>query len=547
MPQPTACGLPSAPASLFSEGLMDWRRHTCWFVFLFVASGLSHGAQFVSNGGFENGFKAWRTAGDLRLETNNPLEGKSSAEIGPSAGSLTQRMEIGSGNDFTLSAIIQPQNMKGWVLAARFLDKNGREVMRVDSRTDLERDKKDSRKFTHYMKAHPLTKWVEISISKDSSEGSVFVDGVSLEMTDENAANLQATLDLDQAMQPFWLSKKVYNEAVLLLSKDSKPATGQLMFQPSRIISVQDYGLVTNYAEGVDYRIDGRSLVCTASSRMTRVRDEELPKDELKWNNIGGKQVMVTYEHEDAWNHPPPQFLGDGLPNTIQKLKAHAPLKVVAYGDSITHGVGESRLSHLKPYLPPWPELFVHRLKAIYQDPQIEFYNSAQSGADTKWGKKYAERMVCSLNPDLVLIAFGQNDFWGISASSFAANIADILKTIRAKKPDAEFLLVSPLRFDPTYTSKPQYWDLVGEYAGKLKAMTGPGVQFVNMTAISEAVYADKSPKDCLNDPLHPNDYFARWYAQSLVAALDPSSRQTSSSLTSSNNKKEAGQFGNNN
>jgi hypothetical protein len=43
----------------------------------------------------------------------------------------------------------------------------------------------------------------------------------------------------------------------------------------------------------------------------------------------------------------------------------------------------------------------------------------------------------------------------------------------------------------------------------------------VDMTAISEAIYASKKPKDCLNDPLHPNDFLARWYAQSLVAALD--------------------------
>jgi hypothetical protein len=54
--------------------------------------------------------------------------------------------------------------------------------------------------------------------------------------------------------------------------------------------------------------------------------------------------------------------------------------------------------------------------------------------------------------------------------------------------------------------------------------MTGSGVQFVDLTAISEWVYAAKKPMDCLNDPLHPNDYFARWYAQSLVAALDPNS-----------------------
>ena len=111
-----------------------------------------------------------------------------------------------------------------------------------------------------------------------------------------------------------------------MLSQDGKPAAGQLMFQPSRIISVQDYGLATNYTEGVDYTIERRSLLCTASSRMTAVRGEDLPKGELKWNSIGGKQVMVTYEHTDTWEHPRPSFVGAGLPNTMRKLKAHAPL-----------------------------------------------------------------------------------------------------------------------------------------------------------------------------------------------------------------------------
>ena len=372
------------------------------------------------------------------------------------------------------------------------------------------------------MQPHPLTKWVEIVISKDSSGGSVLVDQVGLDRPDENAAGLKPTCDLDQAMQPFWLGKKVYNEAVLMFSQDGKPATGQLLFHPSRIISVQDYGLATNYIEGRDYTVDGRTLIGTASSRMAQVRAEDLLKGEFKWNVVGGRQVMVTYEHDDTWNHPLPAFAGNGLPDTIKKLEAHAPLTVVAYGDSITHGYGESRLSHIRPFLPPWPELFVHRLETIYQDQHIQLYNSSQSGATSQWGKEYAERMVCSLNPDLVLIAFGQNDFWNVSADSFATNIADIMQTVREKNPNAEFLLVSTLRFDPAYTTNSQYWNVVGEYAKRLKAMTGPGVQFVDMTAISEWVYAAKKPKDCMNDPLHPNDYFARWYAQSLVAALDP-------------------------
>ena len=486
----------------------------------------------VVDGGFEDGLRGWKLAGGVRLETNSPLDGRASAVVGPGAGSLSQRIETGGGNAFTVSATIQSQITNGWIFAVRFLDRKGRELMRVDSVDDMKPSKQDPRKFDHYLQPHPLTKWVEIAFSKDSSVGSVVIDQVGLDMPDENAAGLKPTCNLDQAVQPFWRGKQIHNEAVLMLSQDGRPATGRLMFEPSRILAVQDYGLATNYVEGKDYTVHDRTLVCTASSRMARVRDDDLLKGELKWNVTGGKQVMATYEHEDTWNHPYPTFLGDGLPNTMKKLKAHAPLTVVAYGDSITHGYGESRLSHIRPFLPPWPELFVQRLETIYHDDHIQFYNSSQSGATSQWGKDYAGRMVASLNPDLVIIAFGQNDFWSISPDSFASNIADIMKTVRNNNPKAEFLPVSTLRFDPAYTTNSQYWNLVGGYARKLKAMTGPGVQFVDMTAISEWVYAAKKPMDCLNDPLHPNDYFARWYAQSLVAALDPASGRMSAATT---------------
>jgi lysophospholipase L1-like esterase len=493
----------------------------------YTAMGADPGSNLVLNGGFEDGLKGWQTTGEVHMETNSPLNGKASVIIGPGAGSLTQRIETGSGNALTLSATIQSQRTNGWVLVLRFLDKNGREVMRVDSVTDLQRDKKDPQKFDHYMKTHPLTQWVEIVISKDASEGSVLVDQVGLDMPDENAVGLKPACDLDQALQPFWAGRKVYNEAVLMLLEDGKAATGRLLFHPSRIISVRDYGLVSNYTRGTDYTLDGRILICTASSRMPQVHAADLLKGEFQWNVVGGKQVMVTYEHDDTWNHPYPAYVGNGLPNTLKKLKARAPLTVVAYGDSITHGYGESRLSHIPPFLPPWPELFVHRLETICQDQHIQFYNSSQSGATSKWGKEFAGRMVASLNPDLVLIAFGQNDFWNTPADTFSTNVADILRTVRGKNPKAEFLLVSTLRYDPAYTTNALYWKRVGEFAGKLKSMTGPGVQFVDMTAISEWVYAAKKPRDCLNDPLHPNDYFARWYAQSLVTALDPNSGRT--------------------
>jgi acyl-CoA thioesterase-1 len=239
-----------------------------------------------------------------------------------------------------------------------------------------------------------------------------------------------------------------------------------------------------------------------------------------------GRQVVVTYEHDDAWTGPVPGRFGDDLPHTMNKLRAHKPLRIVAYGDSITHGIGASRLMNISPFMPPYPELFAAQLKKLYHDDAIQLFNSAQSGATSDWGARMAGRMVASLNPDLVTIAFGQNDFWGTSADTFANNISNIIQTVRAKNPRVEFLLVSTLRFDPAYTTNAAFWKSVGDYEAKLKAMAGPGAQFVDMTAISEAIYAAKKPKDCLNDPLHPNDFLARWYAQSLAAALEPGSGQ---------------------
>lgn len=476
----------------------------------------------VVNGKFTDGLKGWHTTGDVHLQ-KNVQDGRMAACIGKGGGTLGQRIKIGGGNPFTLSAIIRSQRTKSWLLTLRFLDKHGRELMRVDSETDIKITGLDPQKIDHYMQPHPLTKWVQILLSKKPGDDSAVVEQVGLDMPDENAVHLKPACNLDLAMRPFWLQGEVHDEAVLMLSQNGKPAAGQLLFRPTRIISVRDYGLTTNYAEESDYTVQGRTLTCTASTAMPRVRDKDLQKGEYKWNVIGGKQVMVTYEHDDGWANQVPEYFGDKLPGTMKKLHQHRPLTVVAYGDSITHGYGESRLSHIRPFLPPWPELFVVRLAEIFHDNKIQFYNSSQSGATSGWGKDYAQRMVCSLRPDLVLVAFGQNDFWSISPDLFSTNIAEIIQAIRTANPKAEFILISPLRFDPAYTTNTAYWNAVGDYAKRMKAMTGPGIQFVDMTAISEKVYAAKKPKDCMNDPLHPNDYFARWYAQCVVAALEPS------------------------
>ncbi len=471
------------------------------------------------NGDFEQGLAGWKISGDVSIERIKPLEGHASARIGPGAGSITQRIEVGSDNHIMISALIDSVPTGTASLKLRFLDKNGIELMALDSNEDM-KPGKERGEISDYLKPHPLTSSVEIVISKDDAASYVLVDQVRLDVYQENDRSPRDTQDLAEIMKPLWKGNTVSNEAVLMLSGDGKPASGTLMFQPTRILSVTDYAGSVHYSEGMDFTFQGRTLICTPTSRMTQLKSADLLKGDLKWNVVGGKQVLVTYQHSDSWAGPVQGDVGEYLPKTIEKLSAHFPLKIVAFGDSITFGLGSSRLLKIPPFQAPWIQLFTDELTQIYHDPNITLYNSSQSGADSTWARTMAQRMVASLDPDLVLIAFGQNDFWSVSPDVFAANISSIIQSVRSKNPNAEFLLVSTMRFDPAYSSNGTYWDTVAQYDLRLKKMTGVGVQLIDMTNISGAVFAAKSPKDCLNDPLHPNDYLSRWYAQSAVAAL---------------------------
>jgi len=136
------------------------------------------------------------------------------------------------------------------------------------------------------------------------------------------------------------------------------------------------------------------------------------------------------------------------------------------------------------------------------------------------WGELNAKEAVASLKPDLVLIAFGMNDFWSVEPDEFKASIQSIMKTVRAQNPQAEFILISSIRFDPAYTKESAYVGHMTGYAEKLRSLVGPGVALLDMTAMSEALYAAKDAKGLMADPMHPDDFLARWYAQGLVATV---------------------------
>lgn len=246
----------------------------------------------------------------------------------------------------------------------------------------------------------------------------------------------------------------------------------------------------------------------------------QFEKGDLKWYTLARKHLSVTYTHTDAWRGPVPRFAGAVLPETLKKLRNRTPLTIVAYGDSITHGIGTSGDARIAPYMPTWAELLHYGLKRGYRHPQIQLYNTALGGMTSDWGRDNATAAVASLNPDLVLVAFGMNDFWSLSPEHFRSNIQEILRRIRAKKPATEFILIASMRFEPVYAGAPQYRKHMTGYTAALRSLTDRGVCLLDMDAISGALTTTKKPKDLISDPLHPNDFLARWYAQGLMALL---------------------------
>ena len=472
-----------------------------------------------TNSDFADGLNGWQATGAVRI-AKSLRSTHAVVTIGPGAGAIAQRIQTGAANHLMVSVIVHAEPPAIAVLKVRCLDQDGRELMRLESPGDI-KPGKDPDSLSDYFRPHPLTMGIEISVSSSQSQGSVTIEHLELDTYKDDDPTLRSTEDPGELLVPFWQGNRVFREAVLLTSTGQQPATGTLMFRPARILSVTSYDGAIQYQQGADYTVTGRTIAA-AGSRISRVRDQDLLHADLAWNVIGGKQVLVTYEHDDAWTGPVQHSVIDALPNTLAKLRGRQPLRIVAYGDSITYGLGSSHMQKLAPYQSPWIDLFTNGLKKTWQDPGVVLFNASQSGGDSDWARQMAGRMVATLNPDLAIVAFGQNDFWSHSAAAFSENIAAVLSTVRATNPNAEFLLVSATRFDPAYSVNPTYWDLVTQFDDALRAMTGRGVQLVDMTDISGAVFAAKEPRDCLNDPLHPNDYLSRWFAQSMLAALMP-------------------------
>jgi lysophospholipase L1-like esterase len=482
-----------------------------------------------TNTDFEQGLKGWVTvgnAGNFTMDKSEHYHGNYCVKIGKGYGMIKKLVDVPPLSIIMFNAFIKSSDkgVNGYSFISFY---NAQNQLLLTYKSNAI-DSTTWQQTGNYTETPAGTKYAEIGVENDTAgKGFIYADDFSIETNIGVPKTIHQPLcNLDQYMEPFWKSDTIYNETVLLYSAKGKPAEGKLLYMPSKILAIKKFDLSTSYAPGTDYSLNGNLITRTENSGMPFRTDTSFDtKTDLAWFNTQSQWVVVTYIHNDKWGGPIPQYKGALMPRTTAKLKAKKPLTIVAFGMSITRGMGVSGYDTVAPYMPTYVDMFARKLRKAYRFNNIKLYNAGLPGSVVDWGAQYADKYVNLLKPDLVILDFGMNDFWRITPAKFKGYIETIIKKIKAGNPKVEFLLLSNMKFDPDYIldsdkNKSFYQGNLEGYSQVLAQMEATGTINLDMYEISEAVQHSKKAKDCLVNPLHPNDYMARWYAQGLAQLL---------------------------
>jgi lysophospholipase L1-like esterase len=491
------------------------------FAIFFIVSNV---ALSQSNLGFESGLKQWCVKGQVVIDTVNAKEGKRCVRLGQGFGSVSQRSSISQFELVKFTASLKVADSINYAnLFMRFYDKDSVLLLSTKSKNY---SKTVYSKMNLFFEAPANAQYFDYGIESDSKNtGYVYADSVSELNLTKDLVNTPLC-NLTQYMQPYWSSDTIYHETVLLVKGvNGTLATGKLFYPSKAIVSVSSYDHSVNFVEGDDYAVVGNEISALANSKMPVLNQNDFDKSNLNWNNVQSKWVSVTYipdrSHSKIHYF---DFKADMLPNVYEKLRNKKPLRIMALGMSITRGYDMSGYCNIPPYMPNYVTLFSNQLKKLFGYNDITVVNAGFPGAASSWMASYADKYVNPIKPDLVILDMGMNDFWNQSPQGFKANFKMAMDKIKVSCPNAEFILLSNMLYDPEYVTDSNasiYMERMKGYNAALQSLEDDGIVNVDMTTMSDTIYHRKKAKDCLANPLHPNDYMGRWYAQGMVAVFD--------------------------
>ncbi|MCE4055673.1 SGNH/GDSL hydrolase family protein [Pseudomonas sp. Au-Pse12] len=289
------------------------------------------------------------------------------------------------------------------------------------------------------------------------------------------------------------------------------PKLYKTAFQPKKVISVYNPSTGEIFENEKDYSITQSGILILPGSKINEAPAGFLEPSWSEMSTYGVKvsnefkryQYAVTYKKEDFYHIKKVGFIKK--PKEIKKMRLTFFGDSISYGSDTTHGYVNLVMSTLEKNS---PGRFMYRNNSV---PEISSLN-ASWWIDTKLNDKKS---------DIIVLAFGMNDSNNITPTKYKANLESIIKKVRLKNHDTQFILISPIRPNPK--SKIHNHDYFNKYAAALKdiAIENDNVMAIDLTSAWDRVNKNKRFYDLTANGLHsPNDYAHRVIADVVYSAM---------------------------
>jgi lysophospholipase L1-like esterase len=266
-------------------------------------------------------------------------------------------------------------------------------------------------------------------------------------------------------------------------------------------------------------------------------------------------QVAVTYNHDAAWEGFVQESQLEIYQNFVKKLVAGEDVTLFFYGDSITWGACSTYIENVEPKQGAYAMLFTEALADLFgykvkyvntglsasmpchpvptteyvggERGTITYVNTAIGGWNSADGvsnfDKFVGEQVEKYGCDLFVLGYGMND-GGFSAGTTKANAKKIIDKLLEIKPETSVLLVSTMT---PHTKSNWDFDAIKQQEKHLdslaKAYRKDNIPcaVARVHSVSVAIQEHKTFNDYSGNNInHPNDWFYRVYAQTLLQTV---------------------------
>ena len=425
--------------------------------------------------------------------------------------------------------------------------------------------------------APTVTETAPTTESEETTEGETEVPTEEATTEEETTLTLKDQIGLDvkdedlkDIMQNIFAGTQSVKETVMFLDKGD---VKELLYPISSIVSVTSYDGNKVYEEGVDYVVEDGKLKVTADSSIKCITADKYYNQASSLINtknpatgqmsptywgesmIKQWQVCVTYNHEAAWEGFVQESQLEVYQNLVKKLVAGEDVTVFFYGDSITWGACASFHENTKPKQGSYAMLFTEALADLFgytvkyvdtgikasmacatvpktdyvagERGTITYVNTAIGGWKSTDGvnnfDKHIKTPFETYGCDLFILAFGMND-GDLTARRTTTNMKDMANKMYELNPEAAVMFVATMT--PHLNSNWDFPSIGAQEAEFIKQAEkfredGKVCAVACVNSLSKSIQEHKTFNDYSGNNInHPNDWFYRVYAQTLLQTL---------------------------